>query len=681
MPQSASPTASTADLGLARRWLMESGEVPSGLVDESLSRSWERSRHAGLSPVDGLGEPPLCGDGELRQALSAEHDFLAQARPVMDFVFGQMRDSGSLVVLSDARGLLLHSLGDADFLSRAELVSLRPGALWHEADRGTNAIGTALAERRAIVIHGAEHYLERHSFLTCSAAPVFGPAGQLRGVLDISGDHRSRHPHTFALVRSAARMIEDRLFHARHTHERIVRLHTLVEGLGGVGEGLLALSEDGWVVGANTLAQQWLQLESTGIGACTLEQLTGARLALWPPGKVMRLTRTDRPALYARLDVRHTASGNGLGHHAPTVPAAGTATPTTSVAPSVSPAGPNNATAQPSPDLDPRVQDALMRAHRVQRQGIAVLVQGESGSGKEVLARSLHDEGPRAHRPFVAVNCAALPEGLIEAELFGYVGGAFTGARREGSPGRIRDADGGTLFLDEIGDMPLSLQARLLRVLQDRAVVPVGGSKPVPVDFQLVSATHRQLKEAISAGQFREDLYWRLNGLTVTLPPLRERQDFHAVVAQMLQRIAQDMGLPRPPELHPGLRQAMATHRWPGNLRQLHGVLRTACALLEADAHSLDWRHLPEDVAEALREPPRPHTPSRDATSTPGAADHVSDADARIPEANLRRLSGQAIRQVVADTGGNMSEAARRLGISRNTLYRRLKDMGRGNGP
>ena len=672
MSLSATPTASPVDLGLARRWLIEGGEVPSGLVDESLSRSWERSRHAGLSPVDGLGEPPLCADGELRQALSAEHDFLAQARPVMDFVFGQMRDSGSLVVLSDARGLLLHSLGDADFLSRAERVSLRPGALWHEADRGTNAIGTALAERRATVIHGAEHYLERNSFLTCSAAPVFGPAGQLRGVLDISGDHRSRHPHTFALVRSAARMIEDRLFHARHTHERIVRLHTLVEGLGGVGEGLLALSEDGWVVGANTLAQQWLQLESAGIGACTLEQLTGARLALWPPGKVMRLERVDRPALYARLDVRHTVSASGLGVHT------GTRTGTPSGAP-FTPSSPPPATEATSPDtapqLDPRVQDALSRARRVQLQGIAVLVQGESGSGKEVLARSLHDEGPRAHRPFVAVNCAALPEGLIEAELFGYVGGAFTGARREGSPGRIRDADGGTLFLDEIGDMPLSLQARLLRVLQDRAVVPVGGSKPVPVDFQLVSATHHQLKDAIAAGQFREDLYWRLNGLTVTLPPLRERQDFHAVVHQMLTRIAHDMGLPSTPQLHPGLRQALAAHRWPGNLRQLHGVLRTACALLEANAHSLDWRHLPEDVADALREPVRSNA------KAPAMAADAIGADARIPEANLRRLSGQAIRQVVADTGGNMSEAARRLGISRNTLYRRLKDMGSGAEP
>lgn len=664
------PSATAAQLGLARRWLIEAGEVPSGLVDEALSRSWERSRHAGLSPVDALTEPPLCADGELRQALSAQHDFLAQARPVMDFVFGQMRDSGSLVVLADTRGLLLHSLGDADFLSRAERVSLRPGALWHEADRGTNAIGTALAEGRATAIHGAEHYLERHSFLTCAAAPVFGPAGQLRGVLDISGDHRSRHPHTFALVRSAARMIEDRLFHARHTHERIVRLHPHLEGLGGVGEGLLALSEDGWVVGANTLAQQWLGLATADIGACTLEQLTGAGLGLWPPGKVMKLSMGDATGLFARMELRHEA--HQAARRAPPHTEGNTAP---GAAPDAAPGTTADPTADPStghptgPALDPRVQDALARARKVQAQGIAVLVQGESGSGKEVLARQLHEDGPRAHRPFVAVNCAALPEGLIEAELFGYVGGAFTGARREGSPGRIRDADGGTLFLDEIGDMPLGLQARLLRVLQDRAVVPVGGSKPVPVDFQLVCATHHVMADAIASGRFREDLYWRLNGLTVTLPPLRERQDFHALLGQMLDGIAKGMGLADVPDVHPGLRQALAAHRWPGNLRQLHGVLRTACALLDADAHSLDWRHLPEDVADALRSPPSVNNEARALGTAP-------PTEAAPPEANLKRLSRQAIRQVVADTGGNMSAAARRLGISRNTLYRRLKDMG-----
>ncbi|WP_286744004.1 GAF domain-containing protein, partial [Aquabacterium sp. UBA2148] len=186
--------ATSPQLQQARRCLLETGDLPLGLVDDALQRSWQRSQHAGISPLGGLGEPPLCSDGELRRAIASEHDFLAQARPVMDFVFDQMRDSGSLVVLANARGLLLHSLGDADFLGRAERVSLRPGALWHESDRGTNAIGTCLAESRAVVIHGAEHYLERNGFLTCSAAPVFGPRGQLRGVLDISGDHRGHHP-------------------------------------------------------------------------------------------------------------------------------------------------------------------------------------------------------------------------------------------------------------------------------------------------------------------------------------------------------------------------------------------------------------------------------------------------------------------------------------------------------
>ena len=629
----------------ARRCLLETGDLPEGLVDATLQRSWQRSRHAGISPLGGLGEPPLCSDGELRRAVAAEHDFLAQARPVMDFVFDQMRDSGSLVVLANARGLLLHSLGDADFLGRAERVSLRPGALWHESDRGTNAIGTCLAESRAVVIHGAEHYLERNGFLTCSAAPVFGPRGQLRGVLDISGDHRGHHPHTFALVRSAARMIEDRLFHARHAGDRILRLHPLAEGLGGVGEGLVALSEDGWVVGANTLAQQWLALPAERIGACTLEQLTGTGLGLWPPGRVRVLQgpRSATQVLHARLDGRDRLVVQARA------PAA-------------------EAIDRPA-STDPRVADAFSRAKRVQAQGISLLIQGESGTGKEVLARRLHDEGPRAGRPFVAVNCAALPEHLIEAELFGYVGGAFTGARREGSPGRIREADGGTLFLDEIGDMPLALQARLLRVLQDKAVVPVGGSHPVPVDFLLVSATHRRLKDAISVGNFREDLYYRLNGLSVTLPPLRERQDFDALLQGLLAQLTQDMGRAAIDSVHPGLLAALRQHAWPGNLRQLHALLRTACALLPSDARDLDWSHLPQDMVEELgAASPAPHRPANDPVrATP--PQHAPEG----AETNLRRLSSQAIRQVVDATEGNLSEAARRLGISRNTLYRWLR--------
>jgi len=642
---------SATDLAQARRWMLEHGEVPQGMVDDALSRSWARSQHAGLSPLDVAADPPVCSTPELRQALDAQHDFLAHARPVMEFVFDQMQGSGNLVVLSDSRGLLLHSLGDTDFMSRADRVSLRPGALWHEADRGTNAIGTALADQRAVVIHGAEHYLERNSFLTCSAAPVLTSAGLLQGVLDISGDQRAHHPHTFALVRSAARMIEDRLFHARHGRDQILRLHHLPEGLGAVGEGLIALSDDGWVVGANALAQQWLGLDETRIGTGTLDQLTGIQGRLMPPGKVMRLHTTGARPLFGRMDTRQRVVMNmgGMG--------AARATPRQ---PSASmPAAPG----LDAPQQDPRLLEALRRARRVQAQGIAVLVQGESGSGKEVFARALHAEGTRAHKPFVAVNCAALPETLIEAELFGYVGGAFTGARREGSPGRIREADGGTLFLDEIGDMPLSLQARLLRVLQDKVVVPLGGSKPQPVDFVLVCATHRKLRDAIAEGRFREDLYYRLNGLTVSLPALRERQDFEALVRHMLDQLSADMGRPSVEAIHPGLMAAMARYPWPGNLRQLHSLLRTVCALLEADERTLDWHHLPQDMAEDLQDGVAPQQASPIDTVAPSP----------LPEANLRRLSDQAIQQVIQATQGNLSEAARRLGISRNTLYRRMK--------
>lgn len=654
---------SATELQQARRWMLEHGEVPQGMVDEALSRSWQRSRHAGLSPIDLATEQPVCSAPDLREALDRQHDFLAHARPVMEFVFDQMRGSGNLVVLSDSRGLLLHSLGDTDFMSRADRVSLRPGALWHEADRGTNAIGTALADQRPVVIHGAEHYLERNSFLTCSAAPVLTSAGRLQGVLDISGDQRAHHPHTFALVRSAARMIEDRLFHARHHRDQILRLHHLAEGLGAVGEGLVALSDDGWLVGANAQAQQWLGLDESRIGTGTLDQLTGIQSRLMPPGKVMRLhAPSDRP-LFGRMDPRQRPVLNLSGSAART-PAASTK--------------PNTSTAAPDRphEQDPRLQEALVRARRVQAQGIAVLVQGESGSGKEVFARALHAEGERAHKPFVAVNCAALPETLIEAELFGYVGGAFTGARREGSPGRIREAHGGTLFLDEIGDMPLALQARLLRVLQDKVVMPLGGSKPQPVDFVLVCATHHRLRDAIAAGRFREDLYYRLNGLTVTLPALRERQDFEGLVFNMLDQLAQDMKRAPVQAIHPGLMAAMNSYHWPGNLRQLHSLLRTICALLDPDEHTLDWHHLPEDMVldlKATREPVPGTASSFTSASTTSAAPTPA---APLADANLRRLSDQAIQQVIDATQGNMSEAARRLGISRNTLYRRLKQTG-----
>src|SRR5690606_8064366 len=244
---------------------------------------------------------------------------------------------------------------------------------------------------------------------------------------------------------------------------------------------------------------------------------------------------------------------------------------------------------------DAGLQFALDRCAKVVGRNIPILIQGESGSGKELLARACHNSGPRADGPFVAVNCAAIPENLIESELFGYVGGAFTGARKEGAIGKIQQAHGGTLFLDEIGDMPLGMQARLLRVLQERCVTPVGSVKSIPVDISLVCATHRVLRDSVARGEFREDLYYRVNSLTVSLPPLRERSDIRCIVERILEREARDAGLS-------GLRigeevmRFIGRYTWPGNVRQLHNVIRVAVALLDEGEVEILPTHLPEEL-------------------------------------------------------------------------------------
>ena len=274
-----------------------------------------------------------------------------------------------------------------------------------------------------------------------------------------------------------------------------------------------------------------------------------------------------------------------------------------------------------------------------------------------LVARALHKHSPVSDGPFVAINTAAIPKDLLESELFGHERGAFTGAntlRR----GRFEEAHGGTLFLDEIGDMPLALQTRLLRVLQERSVTPVGAGAAVPVDFALACATHCQLPQAVEQGRFRQDLYYRINGLTVLLPALRERSDFLALTQRLL---AQEGGREEPPRIAPGLLARLAAHPWPGNLRQYASVLRTACALLDEGEDTLDWPHLPDDIAQALSgAPPSPHEPP------PALA-------LALAPMNLRQLSRAAIDQALQDTHGNVSQAARQLGISRQTLYRRME--------
>ncbi|NVN93502.1 MAG: sigma 54-interacting transcriptional regulator, partial [Desulfuromonadales bacterium] len=294
---------------------------------------------------------------------------------------------------------------------------------------------------------------------------------------------------------------------------------------------------------------------------------------------------------------------------------------------------------------------------------IPVLLEGESGTGKELFAQAMHNSSSRRNGPFVALNCAALPEGLIESELFGYQEGAFTGAKRKGYTGKIRQADGGTLFLDEIGDMPLQFQARLLRVLQERTVSPLGGAESYQVDFGLICATNRRMRDEVESGRFREDLYYRLNGMLITMPRLRQRSDRLELARSIIYDLAPSG---RTVSLGPEVAEIFERHPWPGNIRQMHSVLRTAVALLGYDSE-ITVEHLPEDFIEQ----------SLSGDVVPVITESDMSSPVRVTGGTtLESLEMVAIREAVRECGGNMAAAARRLGISRNTLYRKLQAAG-----
>jgi len=299
---------------------------------------------------------------------------------------------------------------------------------------------------------------------------------------------------------------------------------------------------------------------------------------------------------------------------------------------------------------DAQMQKVITSVKKVLGREIPILIEGETGTGKELLAKAIHSAGRRGKGPFVAINCASIPEGLIEAELFGYEEGAFTGAKRKGVQGKILQANGGTLFLDEIGEMPHQLQARLLRVLQEREIIPLGSGKGIPVDIALVSATNRNLHEHVAKGLFREDLYYRLNGLRVTLPSLRDRSDLEILAERILQEESETSVT-----LHMETIRLLQRHPWRGNIRQLRNVLRVALAFLDG-ANEIKVSHLPEDFVMEFS-----GNKSVPAQNEGNLGNSLEDAESAL------------IRQTLLDYDGNITAAAKQLGISRATLYRKIK--------
>ena len=605
--------------------------------DPSIARSWLRClEDYHLDPALAIA-PTVLEHGRVLESRERLQQVLQIAGGEMNSLHQQLSGAGHAVLLTDARGVILNCVTASTERKIFERAGLWLGADWSEACEGTNGIGTCLVERQALTIHQDEHFRGRHTGLTCSASPVFDPHGELLAVLDVSSARhdvsRQSQFHTMALVNLSAKMIESCYFLRHFDNHWLLRFHLQAESVGLFSEGLLAFDGEGRISAVNQSALNLLGHIRGGLVGkpveaffdCSLDQLLSRASvnasASWP------LRTRDGRALFALL------RGQPRSVPAPVAQAQRVAE---------------------RPRLagiclgDEGLQADFRKALRVFERDVPLLINGETGSGKEAFAKAVHQASQRADKAFVALNCAAIPESLIESELFGYRGGSFTGARKEGMRGKLQQADGGTLFLDEIGDMPLALQTRLLRVLEDRLVVPIGG-EPQAVNVRIISATHRDLLERVQDGSFREDLYYRLNGLEVGLPPLRERSD----KSQLLDFLLAEEAGGESVLIDAPARQALLGFAWPGNVRQLRTVLRTLAALCE------EGRIGVEDLPAMIRQ-------ARPASSS-------APAPVEFPLDDAERL---ALLNALEQQRWHMTHAAEQLGVSRNTLYRKLRKHG-----
>jgi transcriptional regulator of acetoin/glycerol metabolism len=676
----------------------------------SINESHERCAALGLSRIGAPDYSPL-GRADFTITRDRNRRLFTHAAPVMELLFEQIVKTQSMVVLTDAQGTILHSIGDEDFIERAGKVALAPGVNWAECTKGTNGIGTALVNERAMLVHADEHFMHANHFLTCQASPILDPRGNILGVLDVSGDRHGYHQHTMGLVKMSARMIENHWLNDDFSDALRLHFHPRLEFIGTLMEGILAVDADGRILGANRSALDLLGLSGAALRMHTVASLLGTpmgsivgrgrtlpaspmRMALpngqavhvqarsnWPlwQGQWINASTVERESVPPAAEAAPLATGAAAPRVAKEAPRPASAelqivaTPATEApaASRVEPAAASRAEVAAAPTGfgplltgDAQIATVVAKLRRVINRDIPVLILGEAGSGKERLARAIHAESRRAEQPFVTVQCASTSEVVLEAELFGYAEGVFAGSRRQGATGKLAQASGGTLFLDEIGGLTAGLQARLLRVLKDKRVVPLGSQQGQPIDVALISATDRNPRELIDAHTIREDLYYRLNGLAVRVPPLRERSDLMALI----QRLLAEDSHGEPPALAADVQTLLLQYDWPGNLRQLANVLRTAAVMASGEA-CITREHLPDDfLEEALqrRVTPAPLADLAPPSKPPAAAASASGR-------TLDELGREVIRQAVEAAGGNISVASKQLGISRNTIYRKLR--------
>ena len=638
------------------------------LVDDhtaTIQASWQRCEEYGLSHQSSPHLERL-PEADYRNLQWMYGDLVkTTATEVLPYYENILSNSKCMVMLADAKGQVLQSWGDSRFVTPQQKPFFREGVSWQERTNGTNAIGTVLASGQPVQVLRDEHYLKANRFMIGSAAPIYDANHDLLGVLDVSSDAYLPQAHTLGMVRLMSQSVENRLIFKKFADEHfLITFNTNIDTLDSQWSGLLVVNEDGMIISANRRAELLLSFELSMINISDVFDTRFFDMKHQPDNLPMRLRtqhgyqmqaiiRKPTQAIVDAVDFRNTPTKNTAPTHSPTV------------------------SLNRISFGDPRVDKCVQQASRLIEKDIPILIHGETGVGKEVFVKALHEHSSRHQHSLVAVNCAAIPSELVESELFGYVKGAFTGANQKGAIGLIRKAHKGTLFLDEIGEMPTKAQARLLRVLQERKVTPLGSTESFPIDIRLISATNRSLKDEVQQNNFRQDLYYRVSGLNLELPPLRERLDKRQLIQEIYKMEAS------PEQTHPLSEQLLhlfEQHPWPGNIRQLVSVIQIALAM--ADSDPINSSHLPDDFFNDLENSPLAMAQAADTAASLQHGHPAISLDSQTTHSDIKTtdtLSDDIQAQTLSMFEyyeGNVSKTAKALNISRNTLYKRLKVAG-----
>ncbi len=629
-----------------RAWhlYVEEGLEPVGIAEE-ISRSWRRARD--LHRIDpGMTRPGVVLSPEALATRRERDDVFRLASPIVADFARRLGLHDAVLAYLDGEGWMLSIDGDRDVVEQVAEIDFRPGGLWSEQAAGTNGPGTALVEGRPVEVFASEHFVSAWHPWSCAAVPIQAP-GEERpvGVVDLSGPWEVHRRHAVLISKAIASSIEERLRAVVSVRDEVVRY--AFRAAHESGDALVAVDARGRVVAANDAAGRRGLVEAGALAGAAREGFAAAlqsSAAELDPDVCME---TSEGGTLVASPVRYEGSLVGAVLRVAS-----------------SPPGARGARARAHPragddlcsihgESEP-LRRAIELARTAARSDLPVVICGEPGTGKELLARAIHSAGSRRGFPFIGVNCGAIPAQLVEAELFGYEPGTFTGARTEGSPGRFEDAQGGTLFLDEVSELPVPAQAALLRVLQERQTVRIGGSAPRPLDVRVVAASRTPLDAAIGAGRFRRDLYFRLAVLSIAVPPLRDRGDDIGLLAQAFLAEAETEVGRAGLSLGPDALESLRAYPWPGNVRELkNAVLRAAATASSAQILACDLL-LEEDA------------PDRSPDPGPGAT-------LRSAVLESERAALLAALEVAS---WNVARAAEQLGVSRMTLYRRLQRHG-----